>query len=226
MRRRRTYEWDVVDIVERRIPPSAGVECMKRVELYKWKEFDPSIFNQSEHPIQPGDVDLLLCKREDEERFTPLHAIEAKVFYFRNNKLNNAYYAGIDQALALLNFGFDFVSLFHCFILSLEDVVPENERLKKQLDNYFGYSKRIRKLIGSSGIPIGYTAFFTFSIGDSINKESERVETVDNLSNPDELKIEPKRNYIDEDNLIIRDIILNKLNITDDESKIKSGLLR
>jgi hypothetical protein len=221
MRRRRTYEWDVVDIVERRIPHSTDVECMKRVELYKWKEFDPSIFNRSEHPIQPGDVDLLLCKHEADERFTPLHAIEAKVFYFHNNKLNNAYYAGIDQALALLNFGFDFVSLFHCFILSLEDVAQE-----KQLDNYFGYSKRIRKLIRSSGIPIGYTAFFTFSSGDSINKESERVETVDNISNPDELKIEPKRNQIDEDNLIIREIILNKLNITDDESKIQSGLLR
>jgi hypothetical protein len=218
----RTYEWDVVDIIcEKCIPPSTDVECMKRRRLYQWKEF-----KQSDYPIQPGDVDLLLCKREEGRRFAPLHAVEAKVFYFRNNKLNNAYYAGMDQALALLNFGFDFVSLFHCFILSLEDAAQENERHKKQLDNYFGYSKRIRKLIGSSGIPIGYTAFFTFSSGDSINKESERVETVDNLSNPDELKIEPKRNRIDEDNRIIREIILDKLNITDDESKIKGGLIR
>lgn len=214
----RTYEWDVVDIIERRIPHSAGVECMKRRRLYQWKEF-----KQSEYPIQPGDVDLLLCKHEDGRRFAPLHAVEAKVFYFRNNKLNNAYYAGIDQALALLNFGFDFVSLFHCFIISLEDAASENERHKKQLDNYNSYyTKYIRKIIRLLGTPIGYTAFFTFSNGDSIDKESERVERVYHK----DLIIEPKRNHIDEDNRISRGIILDKLNITDDESKIKGGLIR
>lgn len=216
---RRTYEWDVVDIIcEKCITPSTDIECMKRRRLYQWKEF-----KQSDYPIQPGDVDLLLCKREEGDRFAPLHAVEAKVFYFRNNKLNNAYYAGIDQALALLNFGFDFVSLFHCFIMSIEDISSENERHEKQLNNYSSYyTNYIRKMIRSLGAPIGYTALFTFSNGESIDTESEGVEGVYNK----DLIIEPKRNRIDEDNRIIRGIILDKLNITDDESKIKGGLIR
>jgi len=61
-------------------------------------------------PAQP-DIDLLMV----DHRYN-LWAIEIKYIKIeKDGKTNYPYYAGLDQALALLKFGFSGVSLWHCF---------------------------------------------------------------------------------------------------------------
>jgi len=59
--------------------------------------------------LQP-EIDLIF-KNDDDVR-----AVEIKCFYLRtNNSLSKSYYEGIDQALALLMYGFNKVALWHIF---------------------------------------------------------------------------------------------------------------
>jgi len=57
-------------------------------------------------PYAQPEIDLLLV-----DRYRRLLAVEVK--YFKPKQVT--FYAGIEQALALLNFGFFSVSLWHCF---------------------------------------------------------------------------------------------------------------
>jgi hypothetical protein len=65
-------------------------------------------------PLQP-DIDILLRKNDD------IRAVEVKVFHLEaGNRLSRSYYEGIDQALALLMFGFNKVALWHIFDKDIE----------------------------------------------------------------------------------------------------------
>ncbi|MFX0115330.1 MAG: hypothetical protein ACFFB3_12345 [Candidatus Hodarchaeota archaeon] len=59
-------------------------------------------------PLQP-EIDMILCKRDT------LIAVELKHFKRKGRSLNHSFYEGIEQALALLRWGFDHVALWQLF---------------------------------------------------------------------------------------------------------------
>ena len=59
-------------------------------------------------PLQP-EIDMILCKGQT------MLAIELKYFKRKGNSLNHSFYEGIEQALALLRWGFDHVALWQLF---------------------------------------------------------------------------------------------------------------
>ena len=215
------YEKMVVNIVKKRANTESKIEFLGRKNLSSWIEF-----KNRDYILQP-DIDMLLCKKINGQRYTPLHAIEFKTFYFKenNDRLNYSYYAGLDESLALLNFGIDYVSLFQVFIFEVYDFHSNPNRHDRQIENYQKYTDPIRYLIKSLKLPMGYTAAFTFSENGEITNDS-KVEILDNISNPEKGVIKAKKNKIDGNGRTIRKIILNKLNIKEDKSFEGGPLIR
>jgi hypothetical protein len=68
------------------------------------------------NPARSRGVNSLLLKKGDDIR-----AIEVKLFKLRsNNSLSRSYYEGIDQAIALLMYGFNRAALWHVFDQDIE----------------------------------------------------------------------------------------------------------
>lgn len=82
---------------------------------YKYKEYWEKWFGKDIPPLQP-QIDLLLVKRDD----FSLWAIEVKYFEMQGKRIDKSYYEGIGEVVALMNFGFESVALWHCF----DDTVP------------------------------------------------------------------------------------------------------
>jgi len=59
-------------------------------------------------PLQP-EIDMILCKGDT------MIAVELKYFKRSGRGLNHSFYEGIEQALALLRWGFDYVALWQLF---------------------------------------------------------------------------------------------------------------
>ncbi|MHC3129157.1 MAG: hypothetical protein IBV52_03675 [Candidatus Bathyarchaeota archaeon] len=59
-------------------------------------------------PLQP-EIDMILCKDK------MMMAIELKYFRRKGRGLDHSFYEGIEQALALLRWGFDYVALWQLF---------------------------------------------------------------------------------------------------------------
>jgi hypothetical protein len=77
----------------------------KWFEIYgKPLKVDPSLIP----PLQP-EIDMILCKGKT------MMAIELKYFRRKGRGLNHSFYEGIEQALALLRWGFDHVALWQLF---------------------------------------------------------------------------------------------------------------
>jgi len=87
------------------------------------------------------DIDILYVHPA---RKNTIYAAEVKYFKRRKQKVNYPFYEGIDEALALLRFGVDRVSLWHYFEESI-DV----QEMKIRASN-------TRNLIERLGLPIGY----------------------------------------------------------------------
>jgi len=74
------------------------------------------LFGKFAPRLQP-EIDIILRKGDD------IRAIEVKLFHHeKNNRLSRPYYIGIDQALALLMYGFNSVALWHIF----DEKIPSN----------------------------------------------------------------------------------------------------
>lgn len=82
----------------------------------KWNEIylPRNITRELTPPLQP-EIDIILCKGNQ------LNAIEIKYFEMKGNSLNRSFYEGIEQALALLRWGFNHVALWQLF----EDSMPQ-----------------------------------------------------------------------------------------------------
>lgn len=94
-------------------------------------------------PSAQPQIDLLMVDRS-------LWLLAAELKYFRKTtkgQINLPFYAGIDEALALLRFGFKVVSLWHFF-----DEKIEQEDMKR----YFG---SCGLLLDNLNLPINYQAF-------------------------------------------------------------------
>jgi hypothetical protein len=104
-------------------------------------------------PLAQPQIDLLFVGRD-------LKLLAAEIKYYRlseNAPLNQPYYSGIEEALALLRFGFTCVSLWHFF----DSEVPETV-MKKYVSNCWGLT---------TGLPINYRAFRVYGRKESDFKE-------------------------------------------------------
>jgi hypothetical protein len=138
-------------------------DCLRGMLAPKFKEVYPNVnlasrkfyadwekwFGKGAPPAQP-EIDLLFVA----SNFTLL-AAELKYYRLSENAtLNQPYYSGIDEALALLKFGFTCVSLWHFF----DPEVPE-ETVKR-------YVEGCRGLTFGLGLRINYEAFRVHSRQD------------------------------------------------------------
>ena len=122
------------------------------------------------------DIDILFL-RVDEKK---VRAAEIKFF---NMESDYSFYEGIDEALAYLLFGFDFVSLWHYFYQDF----PE-DRLR-------AYATRARRLIVKLKLPISYRCSRVFLRNQEIEKEKPKYSFLyDGGKNP--LSNDPKAKEI------------------------------
>lgn len=63
-------------------------------------------------PLQP-EIDMIFCKKK------AMTAVELKYFQHKGKGLDHSFYEGIEQALALLRWGFDHVALWQLFESSI-----------------------------------------------------------------------------------------------------------
>lgn len=104
---------------------------------------DPS---EDVFPLAQPEIDLVVRDMNDK-----LFGIEVKYLKFEINAIfpprtDKSYYEGMGQALALLMFGFDCVSLWHCFDDSEGGDPGSIER----------YSEATRNLVTINNLPINY----------------------------------------------------------------------
>ena len=88
----------------------------------KWKH----IFGQTCPPLQP-EMDLIIWEPNEPKLHNSaekIRAVEIKYFTKNNGSINQSFYKGIEQSLALLQWGFDNVALWQFFdeTLSMEDI--------------------------------------------------------------------------------------------------------
>ncbi len=94
-------------------------------------------------PSAQPQIDLLMVDRS-------LWLLAAELKYFRKTlkgQINLPFYAGIDEALALLRFGFQVVSLWHFF---------DEEIKREDMKRYF---RSCELLLDTLNLPINYQAF-------------------------------------------------------------------
>jgi len=142
------------------------------------------VFRRYLNPLQP-DIDLLYCHNIDGRLQSPIVGTELKVFSKRTGygkvipKTTSwvGYYAGLDEAIALLSFGLDYVYLMQLFIFpaqrlfNFQDKYGDDFALKitgSNLDYIYSCSAFLKALIQSSEIPIGYVPSLLF-----IDRENE-----------------------------------------------------
>ena len=161
----------------------------KEVNPWELKDFvseerrrELEIFNPKFiHPMQP-DIDILFGPKVNNERLTPLTAVEVKLFKgIEKGKSPKArgrgFYEGIEEAIALLTFGVDFVELWQFFLIPLIKEIPshlppevEKEVEKKlsekflkkniwRIDDVGAYAGFVGTLIKELKLPLGYRCF-------------------------------------------------------------------
>jgi len=177
------------------MPWSSNIWWVSKVNLWRLAEktmgrrVRPSdILREYKHPLQP-DIDFLYGPKVNDRRSAPLVGVEVKVFsearyagVIPKTRLGDiegvgtGYYAGLDEAIAMLTFGLDYVYLWHFIILpweKWEKYLEYGKDFSKKLlreHTYFSglYAALMKWLLGLTAIPLGYLAF-----GVSFNKKQE-----------------------------------------------------
>lgn len=161
----------------------------REVNLWELNEGETDLWKPEEiiehygHPLQP-DIDVLYGPERDGERRGPLVGIEVKHFSYRSGTGNvlpktrlvprvpdemdesewesdGGYYTGLDQAMALLQMGLDYVVLVH-LVDYADDLWEYAEDEEAFHDAYRDvtklYSRKVTTLIDTFQLPIGYVA--------------------------------------------------------------------
>ena len=132
------------------------------------------------HPMQP-DIDILFGPKVNNERLTPLTAVEVKLFKGIERgrvtpRAGGEFPEGLGEAIALLTFGVDFVELWQFFLIPLIKEIPSHlpseveKKLLEELEknkgkrdkylNYVGtYAGFVGNLIKELKLPLGYRCF-------------------------------------------------------------------
>lgn len=127
-------------------------------------------------PMAQPQIDLLLVD-------SSLELVSVELKYMRldeDGRIDHPFYSGIDEALALLGFGFVCVSLWHCF----DERIPTDIVRK--------YRERTSSLIESLDLPINYSALHVVRAEERVRfreflsdmSESERMPSLYGKSNP------------------------------------------
>jgi len=156
----------------------------KEVNLWELKDFvgekrrrELERFN---HPMRP-DIDILFGPKVNNERLTPLTAVEVKLFKGIERgrvtpRAGGEFPEGLGEAIALLTFGVDFVELWQFFLIPLIKEIPSHlpseveKKLLEELEknkgkkdkylNYVGtYASFVGTLIKELKLPLGYRCF-------------------------------------------------------------------
>lgn len=85
--------------------PSRGKRIKRR-----WYE----VFNEPCPPLQP-EIDIVILEPSDSLGRQNIRAIEVKFYRKTDDRINQSFYKGIEQSLALLQWGFDNVALWQVF---------------------------------------------------------------------------------------------------------------
>jgi len=184
------------------------------------------------HPMQP-DIDILFGPKVNNERLTPLTAVEVKLFKGIEKgrvtpKAGGGFYEGIGEVIALLTFGVDFVELWQFFLLPIgieidieipphlpperkkeikewfKEVKRRERKAKKYIDYISAYANFVGNLIKVLNLPLGYRCF-------AISMDMETIL----LSENDRSYISPKKSplLVSESALKIRSLIKEALNV-------------
>jgi len=152
------------------------------------------------HPMQP-DIDILFGPEVNNERLTPLTAVEVKLFKTEGGRVMpkagwRGFYEGIGEAMALLTFGFDFVELWQLFFIPREE-----EKIWRRLDHSATYTVLVKNLIERLKLPLGYRCFTMMEYNGKIWLHEE-------------CRILPKKNpFLEGYALKIRSLIKDALNV-------------
>ena len=140
----------------------------KEVNLWELKDFvDEERRRELEifmHPMQP-DIDILFGPKVNNERLTPLTAVEVKLFKGIERgrvtpRAGGGFYEGIGEAIALLTFGVDFVELWQFFFLPIDiEIEREEKKMKRYIDYICTYADFVGNLIKVLKLPLGYRCF-------------------------------------------------------------------
>jgi len=124
------------------------------------------VLNRYDHPLQP-DIDILCARFEDGPK-TPLFGVEVKLFsnfkqiVMPKSSENKGYYAGVEQTLSLLTYGLDYASLWHVFLVPLEEWEKKkemNQIIRENVEWAACYAQFIdQAFIKNLNLPIGYKA--------------------------------------------------------------------
>ena len=184
------------------------------------------------HPMQP-DIDILFGPKVNNERLTPLTAVEVKLFKGIERgrvtpRAGGGFYEGIGEAIALLTFGVDFVELWQFFLLPINieidiEIPPhlppeekkeikewlkerkkEERKMKRYIDYISAYANSVGNLIKVLNLPLGYRCF-------AISMDMETILLYENEGS----YILPKKNPFlgSEAALKIRSLIKDALNV-------------
>ena len=184
---------------------------VKEVNLWELKDFVGEErrreLERFIHPMQP-DIDILFGPKVNNERLTPLTAVEVKLFKGIERgrvtpRAGGGFYEGIGEALALLTFGVDFVELWQFFLLPIDIEIPshfppeekkeikewlkgrkkEERKMKRYMDYISAYANFVGNLIKVLNLPLGYRCF-------AISMDMETILLYEN----EESYILPKKN--------------------------------
>jgi len=119
-----------------------------------WYKLNYSLGNRK-LPISQPKIDLIYGPIVNGSRYTPISAAEIK--YIRVTKdrgITHSYYAGLDEALALLRYGVDYALLIHLIDIKLLE------------QSILSYPKTLHILIRNLKLPIGYRVYAVNTIHD------------------------------------------------------------
>jgi hypothetical protein len=179
----------IVDGLTKILETEHSVWVEREVNLWELNQQETDYWKPEEiidhygHPLQP-DIDILYGPLQDGERYSPLVGIEVKHFSYRSGTGNvlpktrlvprvpedldesewesdGGYYTGLDQAMALLQMGLDYVILVHLVDYS-DDLWEYSDDEDAFHDAYKRvtklYSRKMTSLIDVFDFPIGYVA--------------------------------------------------------------------
>jgi len=103
------------------------------------------------YPLAQPEIDFIVQDTNDKLLGIQVKYLKFETDYIHPNRPKPTYYEGIGQALATLNFGFDRVSLWHCF---------DFEGGRGALADIHRYADATHELISILNLPINYFAFW------------------------------------------------------------------
>lgn len=120
------------------------------------------------HTFHP-DIDILYWNKDYTQEPT-IHASEVKYFRIREGKVYPNIYEGIGEAMMLLTFGFDHVSLWHLFD---PEIPSETVTL---------YEDLTKSLLNDVSSPINYQSWLVSVLSVTNDKETKSVTSADYLA--------------------------------------------